>query len=273
MHAHVVDGNSQLLGGDLRKNRRAALPNLDSSREYGYFAPGIDPNCRGRCRWRPRRFGDACETFAHPSSPRLVRQVAFFTPADRLCRLEKSLFQSDGDEAFAPIRKVSVYKNILQTEIERIHSKPGSQLVHVLFARPGRLRNPVSTECAGQWLVGVNSVAVYFDVRDTIRPGRRQTSFHANRWTLLCVRARSPVNPDLTRDERAVPLDAALDIHDRFVACDGRNECFRPIELHSNRPAVRVVREGDRDGFHFHGALGTEAATLIGIYESNLFFR
>src|SRR5204862_1228303 len=118
-----------------------------------------------------------CETFAHPSSPRLVRQVAFFSPADRLCRLEKSLFQSDGDEAFAPIGKVSVYKNILQTEIERIHSKPGSQVVHVLFACPGGLRNPVSTECGGQWLLGVNSVAVYLGVRDTIRAVRRTTCF------------------------------------------------------------------------------------------------
>ena len=95
----------------------------------------------------------------------------------------------------------------------------------------------------------------------------------ANRGTLFCVGAGSPVNPDFTRDERTVSLDAALDVNDGFMARDGRNECFRPVELNSNRPAVRVICEGDRDGFHFHGALGTEAATLIGIDESNLFFR
>src|SRR5216117_445949 len=105
MHPHVVDGDSQLLGSDLRKNGHAALSDLDGPRQYRHFAVAIDVDCRrGSCR-RARRLGDACKTFAGPNSIGVIGLS--LSPADRLSRLEKSLFQSHALEAFAPIRKVA----------------------------------------------------------------------------------------------------------------------------------------------------------------------
>ena len=145
--------------------------------------------------------------------------------------------------------------------------------VHVLFARPCGLRYTIPAERTGQWLIGVNGVAVYLDMRNAIRSRRWMASFDANRGTLLCVSSGSPINPDLTCDERPVSLYSALDVNDSFMTRDGRNECFRSIELDPDWSSIRLICQGDSDGLHFHGALGTEPASLIRINETNLLLR
>src|SRR5262249_5634860 len=152
-----------------------------------------------------------------------IGMSAFFSPADGLGCFKKSFFHSDALEAFSPIRKVAVYENILQTEIQRIHSKASRQIVHMLFAGPCGLRHTIAAERSGHRFVRVNSVAVYFDMGDSIRPGSRKASFDANRWTFLCVSAGPPINPNITRDERTVSLYAAFDVNDRFMTRDGRD--------------------------------------------------
>ena len=173
----------------------------------------------------------------------------------------------------SPVSDVPIDENILQTKLERIHVQPFRQIIHVLFAGPCGLRDAVSAECAGYRLVRIHSVPIDLDVRNAVRPGRRQASPDADRGTLFRIGACIPVNRNFTSDECPVAFHAALDSNNGSMPSTRRNESLLPVELDSNRTAFRVIGESDSNTLDFQSPFGAEAPTLIGIDVANLLGR
>ena len=90
----------------------------------------------------------------------------------------------------------------------------------MLFACPGSLGNAVAAEGTGYRLVGIDGIAVHFYVRYAVGPGRRQAASDADRRTLFRVGSRPPIDRHLSSHQRAIFLDAALDVDDRFMPCE-----------------------------------------------------
>ena len=170
----------------------------------------------------------------------------------------------------SPVSDIPIDEDILQTKFKRVHAQAFRQIVHVLFAGPCRLRDSVSSECAGHRLVGVDGVSIDLDLWNAVRPGRGEASPDADSGTLFRIRARIPINRDFTSDEFPVAFHTALDSNNGSMSRTRRDESFLPVELDPNGQAFRVIGESDSNTLDLQSTFGAEAATLIGIDVANL---
>src|SRR5262249_49796332 len=95
-------------------------------------------------------------------------------------------------------------KNILHANFARIHAEPLGNLIQLLFAGPGALGDAVAAVRPSDGLVGVNRVAVDFDVWNSIGAGCRETAANANRRTFFGVGTGALVDRHFARHQSAV---------------------------------------------------------------------
>ena len=143
MHGNFLHRHFELFGSHLRKDRVAALADFHRAGEHGDFALGIDHHAGGGSRRRARRLLNTSEAFTDFYARLRARRL--FAPIDRLGRFDESFFQADGVELLAPIGNIAFDENIFHTNFHCVHAQAFGDLVHLLLASPGSLRNAIST--------------------------------------------------------------------------------------------------------------------------------
>ncbi len=131
-------------------------------------------------------------------------------PIDRFRRLDERFFEPHGMKLLAPIGDIALDEDVLHANVERIHAELFGDLVQLLFAGPCALRNAVAAIRTGDGFVGVNRIAVDFDMRNSIRSRRRQAAADANRRAFFGVGAGAPVNRHFAGHQGAVFFHAGF---------------------------------------------------------------
>ncbi len=138
-----------------------------------------------------------------------------------------------------------------------------------MLTGPRALRDAIAAIGSGHGFIGVDRVAVNFDMWNAVRAWRGQAAANANGRALFGVGAGTPVDRHLTGDESTVFFDARLRIDHRFMARQGRDESLFPIEFYAHRPAVGVKCQSDGNRLDFQATFGAEPAALSRIYEAD----
>ena len=120
-------------------------------------------------------------------------------------------------EPFSPVGYISVHVDVSQADLEGIHSQPFGQLIHMLLTCPGPLGNAIASKGPRNRFIGVDCIAVNFDIRYAVWTGGRQATPDANGSAFFPIGAGSPENFHLSSHQLPVIHDPTFNVNNGLM--------------------------------------------------------